>query len=320
MATTTIFPLQGSKSKAPSLPHLDVDSAVASSKPAGQSSLPVPTSSSAPAPKSAPKPAATTPAPGPASSGGSGSSSNGSSPKSQSSSSAPGGGSGTGSGTDAHRVLSHAEWTQFCRGIGVLKMDDGGESGGLSSGVGGGGGKGGGVAVSRATSRAWPPRGLRDGLYRDIVAERAKYHYRFHVLSGIRWALLVVQIALNAVLTALGSSPDKLAVVITTLAAINTCNSGMLALMHNSGLPDRYRSDCFEFVKVHDYVKEIVDTAVVPAGHSVSDVLSDCFRRFQTAQQTVQNNVPSSYTPSANPAQPAAAAGGGASAPATKKK
>jgi hypothetical protein len=71
------------------------------------------------------------------------------------------------------------------------------------------------------------------------------------------WFLMLAQLALSAVLTALGSTSLKNGTPITVIAAINTSIAGILALMHNSGLPDRYRSDRNEFCKVEEYLKEV---------------------------------------------------------------
>ncbi|KAH7031133.1 uncharacterized protein B0I36DRAFT_362873 [Microdochium trichocladiopsis] len=181
---------------------------------------------------------------------------------------------------DAYRHMSHDEWVLFCRGVGVFKDDESEE-------------------VTRPTSTWWPPRGFRDGLYQDVLHEQAKYSYYFQSLTVIRWTLMVVQLAMNATMTALGSL-DQDGTIITIIAAINTSISGVLALMHNGGLPDRYRSNRNEFNKLEEHLKLIVDTALVPIDDSVNDVLADCFHRFRVARQTVQNNIPATYTTPTN--------------------
>jgi hypothetical protein len=55
--------------------------------------------------------------------------------------------------------------------------------------------------------------------------------------------------------------------------------------MHNSGLPDRYRSDRDEFFKLEEHIKAIVDTGLVPASHSANDALAECYEIFATALQ-----------------------------------
>lgn len=47
-----------------------------------------------------------------------------------------------------YRLMTKAEWLQFCRGVGVLKDDESEE-------------------VIRTTSRLWPPSAFRDGLFSD---------------------------------------------------------------------------------------------------------------------------------------------------------
>jgi hypothetical protein len=70
-----------------------------------------------------------------------------------------------------------------------------------------------------------------------------------------RHRVVILQIVIGAVLTALGSVGRSSDIAITVLAAINTFLAGLLALIHNSGLPDRYRMDKIEFAKVADYIK-----------------------------------------------------------------
>ncbi|KAI1877249.1 uncharacterized protein JN550_001321 [Neoarthrinium moseri] len=179
-----------------------------------------------------------------------------------------------------HRVLSQAEWIQFCRGVGVFKD--------LES-----------TNVIRPACWYWPAKGFPDGLYQDVLWEKSKFTWFFHLLSAVRWTLMILQLSLNAVLTALGSLSLKNGTVITVIAGINTLFAGLLALIHNSGLPDRYRSDRNEFSKVEQYLKEIIDTRLVPADDTIVEVLASCFDKFSDARQTVQNNIPASYAPSA---------------------
>ncbi|KAI1651419.1 hypothetical protein F4815DRAFT_464595 [Daldinia loculata] len=182
-------------------------------------------------------------------------------------------------GKDTYRLLSHDEWVQFCRGVGVFKDDESEE-------------------VIRPTSTLWPPKGFRDGLYQDVLTEKTKFTYMFHSVDIVSWLLMLLQIAMGAVLTALGSVSSKNGTAITTIAAVNTCVGGILALLHNSGLPARYRSDRNEFYKLEEHIKSIVDTALVPVDQDINAVLANCYEIFREARQTVQNNIPASYTTS----------------------
>ncbi|KAI0454757.1 hypothetical protein F5B21DRAFT_474049 [Xylaria acuta] len=184
-----------------------------------------------------------------------------------------------------YRLMSKGEWLQFCRGIGILKDEESEE-------------------VIRATSRLWPPSGFKDGLYNDILYEKTKYTYYYHALCIFAWLLMLLQLALSAILTALGATSSNNGTPITIIAAINTSVAGILALLHNSGLPDRYRWDRDEFYKLEEHIKAIVDTGLVPAVHGVNDVLAECFDMFATALQTVQNNAPNMYTPAVGPLKP----------------
>ncbi|KAM7187046.1 hypothetical protein V8F33_011465 [Rhypophila sp. PSN 637] len=214
------------------------------------------------------------------------------------------GGTGTGTGTGTgssrpsqprpksvplppvhHHFISPAEWARLAHGLGAIRD---GES----------------HNVVHPTCWYWPPKGMPEGLYRDVVLERSQYFIFYHVLSTLRWFLMILQIVLGAILTALGSlttGGTQHAIPITVLAAVNTVSAGLLALMHNSGLPDRYRLNKVEFVKVEDYIKELLDTGIVENGQTVDSVLIDCFARFQTAKATVLVNMPDSYTLSTTP-------------------
>ncbi|KAI0599380.1 hypothetical protein F4775DRAFT_600186 [Biscogniauxia sp. FL1348] len=174
------------------------------------------------------------------------------------------------------RLISHNEWVQFCQGVGVLKDHESNE-------------------VVRITNRCWPPSGFKDGLYQDVLYEKSKFSYWFHIVNAVQWILMLSQLALGATLTALGSLPKGDGPMITIIAAISTCVSGVLALIHNSGLPYRYRSDRNEFYKLEEHLKSIIDTGLVPADQNIHEVLADCFDMFRSARQTVQDNIPASY-------------------------
>ncbi|KAK4157325.1 hypothetical protein C8A00DRAFT_40290 [Chaetomidium leptoderma] len=181
--------------------------------------------------------------------------------------------------TVPHRFLSPTEWARVAHGIGAIREGEEHQ-------------------VVHPTCWYWPPKGLPDGLYRDVVQQRAKYALGFQLMSTLHWILMILQVMVGAVLTALGSLPMREATPITTLAAINTVGAGLIALMHNSGLPDRYRMDKSQFIQAEDYIKEVLDTGIVEAQQQVEDVLNECYMRFQTARATVLSNKPEVYTSS----------------------
>jgi hypothetical protein len=96
---------------------------------------------------------------------------------------------------------------------------------------------------------------MPEGLYRDVITQRSKYMMLYLVLSTLRWALMILQLVVGATVTAFGAAESHMVDTITVLGAVNTVNAGLLALMHNSGLPDRYRMDKVEFVRVEDFLK-----------------------------------------------------------------
>ncbi|KAK7757718.1 hypothetical protein SLS62_000096 [Diatrype stigma] len=197
--------------------------------------------------------------------------------------------------TQRYRRLTHAEWVRFCRGVGAMRDDSDGDSGGGKSIE---EGEMAAVVVSRPTCALWPAKGFRDGLYRDVLMQQTKYAYLYYALSISKWVLLLLQIALGSILTALGSFAGSQGIPITVIAAINTGVAGVLALLHNSGLPERFRSDRNEFKAVEEHVKYVVDTALVRGADGVDDALAECFDRFRAARQSVESNMPAFYTPS----------------------
>jgi len=135
-----------------------------------------------------------------------------------------------------HRFLTPAEWARVAHGVGAIKENET-------------------HTVVHPTCWYWPPKGMPEGLYRDVVTQRSQYCFSYHLMSGLRWFLMILQIILGATLTALGSVQLREGVSITVLAALNTVDAGLLALMHNTGLPDRYRLDKVEYCKVEDFLK-----------------------------------------------------------------
>jgi hypothetical protein len=109
---------------------------------------------------------------------------------------------------------------------------------------------------------------------------------------------MFLQLLLGAALTALGSKAAGQQLAITILAAANTVIAGLLALMHNSGLPDRFQKDFDEFDQVESYLKELVDTGIVRKGMTRDEVVENCFARFRRAKEVVAKNKPSTYSSS----------------------
>jgi hypothetical protein len=151
-------------------------------------------------------------------------------------------------------------------------------------------------SVIHPTSWIYPPKGLPDGLYKDVVRARVGSQYSFYICSAFFNINLVLQLVLGALLTALGSRATGKDVLITVLAAANTINAGLLALMHNSGLPDRYQKDWAEFEKVEMFMRELMDTGIVRKDMTRDEIIENCYANFRKARDTIQKNQPASYT------------------------
>ncbi|KFA67662.1 hypothetical protein S40285_00901 [Stachybotrys chlorohalonatus IBT 40285] len=176
-----------------------------------------------------------------------------------------------------HRFLTPSEWSILAHGLGgVYDNEDGG--------------------IVRQGSAWWPPAGMPPGLYRDVVYHRVKYLYMFHTISILRWTMMILQLFVGAALTALGSLSLRQGTPITILGAGNTIIAGLLALVHNSGLPDRHKFNMLEFELLQDNIKELLESRMVPADQTIDQVLARCFHQYQESKTTVTANMPASYT------------------------
>jgi len=102
-------------------------------------------------------------------------------------------------------------------------------------------------------------------------------------------------VALGAILTALGASSSLNGIPITVLAAANTVNAGVIALLHNSGLPGRFRNDWNEFKKVEIHVVELIHSGIVRKDITVADAIERCWLMYREATDTVLGNKSESY-------------------------
>lgn len=145
-------------------------------------------------------------------------------------------------------------------------------------------------------SRGWyPTAGMPPGLYRDVVAQRNKYYLLFHAASIARSSLMVLQLLIGAALTSIGAMALKNSIPITVLGAVNTVIAGLIALLHNGGLPDRFRYDMTQFEELEDHIKELLDSGIAPVDMTTDQILAECFDRFREAKATVAANLPVNY-------------------------
>lgn len=145
-------------------------------------------------------------------------------------------------------------------------------------------------------STFWPARGLPPGLYKDVVRARTVSQYQYYLTSFFFTSALIMQLILGAALTGISSSAASHSLAIPILAATNTVIAGLLALMHNSGLPDRFKKDWNEFDYVEMYLNELMRSGVVKNGMSRDQVVEFCYCLFKKAKGTVARNKPAAYS------------------------
>ncbi|KAG6226890.1 hypothetical protein E4U26_002053 [Claviceps purpurea] len=104
------------------------------------------------------------------------------------------------------------------------------------------------------------------------------------------------EILLGAALTALGSMSLEDGKPITILGAANTVIAGVLALFHNSGIPNRYWNNMAEFEDIEDHIKEMLDSGIVPTGQSAPQALAECFDYFRDAKVSIVVNLSANYS------------------------
>ncbi|KAH7360297.1 hypothetical protein BKA65DRAFT_182119 [Rhexocercosporidium sp. MPI-PUGE-AT-0058] len=177
--------------------------------------------------------------------------------------------------------LSPTDHSIICQSIGALSNDES-------------------HRICHPDSYIYPPKGLPNGLYKDVIRSRTLAQYEYYFTSLLFTAALILQLLLGAALTALGSTDAGTNVRITLLAAANTVLAGLLALMHNSGLPERYKNDWTEFDEVEMFMKELVETGIVQSGWSRDQTIEHCYALYRRAKGTVTRNKPTSYTTSAS--------------------
>ncbi|KAH6687711.1 putative C6 transcription factor [Plectosphaerella plurivora] len=178
-----------------------------------------------------------------------------------------------------YRFLTPTEWAVFARGVGGLDLSD------LECQA----------PVTPSSSMFFPTRGMPEGLYKDVVAHRNKFFLYFHLISVLRWVGMLLQLFISAALTGIGSMDFNNGMAITVMAASNTIIAGVLAMLHNSGLPDRYRYNQSEFDEVEDYLKMLLRTGVVEDSMTVDQVLIECFNAYHDARSTTSRNDPAFY-------------------------
>ncbi|KAM3511705.1 hypothetical protein MY11210_004662 [Beauveria gryllotalpidicola] len=136
---------------------------------------------------------------------------------------------------------------------------------------------------------------MANGLYRDVVQRRTKCLILFYAATLMQWTFMLLQLCISATLTALGSVAVRDGTPITVLGAVNTVSASILAFLHNSGIPDRYRKDMDELRQVEDHIKELLDSGIAPVALSPEQIIAECFDLYQDAIATMKANLPDNY-------------------------
>jgi hypothetical protein len=139
------------------------------------------------------------------------------------------------------KMLSNADLAEVCRKIGAPPSRCAIEP----------------PSVSNGTIPPPPANDVPSGLYKEVISARKRAQYNYYFTATLYNTCIVLQLLLGASLTALGSSTNTTShgLSITILAAANTVNAGIIALLHNSGLPNRIKQDWNEFAKVEAYLE-----------------------------------------------------------------
>lgn len=135
------------------------------------------------------------------------------------------------------------------------------------------------------------------GLYKKVIKSRKDAQWMYRVVATFYNSCIILQLILGATLTALGPSDNKRSTAITIIAAANTVTAGIIALMHNSGLPNRFRNDWNEFLKVELFMMELMQSGAVNEGQTGEQAVQTCKDMYNAVITTVENNKPASYVP-----------------------
>jgi len=139
-----------------------------------------------------------------------------------------------------------------------------------------------------------PP--LPAGLYASVISLRKRSRNFYYFTTILYNTLLIFQLLFSAANTALAARSPRNGTALIILTALTTIDAGIVALLHNSGLPNRLRNDWSEYDKVEMYLVEVMSGGVVLQGQTWQDVVQSCFDKFAAAKATVQANKPSFYS------------------------
>lgn len=159
------------------------------------------------------------------------------------------------------------------------------------------------AAPSKSPGAAEQGRRQPTGVYKTVIERKRRLKTQHF---AVNWALNVLhlaQVVMGATLTALGPNASRYAVAITALGALNTVIAGILALLKGQGMPNKLHRDEMEFRRLQDWIEEteaLLVTGIIGRDNKDIGVLVEsAFRKYESAQNSVENNRPDNYIPDA---------------------
>ncbi|KAI9824704.1 MAG: hypothetical protein M1826_007282 [Phylliscum demangeonii] len=155
------------------------------------------------------------------------------------------------------------------------------------------------------------------GLWRRVCQEELQTRLRYHIYNGVVVVSLIAQLILSALFIILGALPHDYHIPIAVLGAVNGVLTGILALMKNQGLPERYRryEDALRSVRQD---AERLERELVTGTLSVSrQEVFALFDKYTRGQKEAQMNRPDVWSTATDFQPTPASHGKGGPAPAT---
>lgn len=141
------------------------------------------------------------------------------------------------------------------------------------------------------------------GVYKTVIERKRRLKTQHFVMNWTLNILHLAQVVMGATLTALGPNASRYTVPITALGALNTVIAGVLALLKGQGMPNKLHRDEMEFRKLQDWIEEteaLLVTGIIGRDNKDIGVLVEsAFRKYDSAQNSVENNRPDNYIPDA---------------------
>ncbi|KAI9792522.1 MAG: hypothetical protein M1816_002042 [Peltula sp. TS41687] len=138
------------------------------------------------------------------------------------------------------------------------------------------------------------------GLWRRICQEEVQTAVKYSTYNSIVVVSLIGQLVLSAVLIVLGALPHDYHIAIAVLGSVNGVITGILALLKNQGLPERfqrYQEAIRDVRKDAERVARKLESGKVEVK---AEEVTALFEKFDRAQHDNQSNRPDVWFSTAN--------------------